>query len=235
MTLKPKHDLPARLQSDINRRASHIRSLLQKSASVWLDIAKEVTDAAETYDKDAFELFLQKASLTKSIADKMKRIARASRLYLDDSKRYLAKLEGWTTLYEVAKLSQSEMTDLFKELDRAPHQLLTRAFIAQFKIKTKTATTRSLTIASINFSIDPADSLNIQQFQTLKRDLDEIHHIIDRARYSCQFSINKTALKLIEGDVNRSTDSIIVSNAVSPIIEFPNADSTDFQSTHSHH
>ena len=59
---------------EVLERVARILLLLRKSASLWLEIAREVTEARNVLTKNAFELPLAKASPTRAIVDKMPRI-----------------------------------------------------------------------------------------------------------------------------------------------------------------
>ena len=57
--------------SDIEQRANRVISLVKKSAEIWLQVAIEVNDAKLKLSPIAFKKFLDRASLTTAIADKM--------------------------------------------------------------------------------------------------------------------------------------------------------------------
>ncbi len=183
---------------DIECRALRVRRLLNVSASTWLEIAKEVGDAKRTLSIDGFELFLTKSSLTRGIADKMPRIAQASILYREESKEHLEKLEGWTTLYEVAKLPEADVREMYRELQKNPEQCLTRSFIQQFKSKKSTTLSTSLTIATITLSEDDVKRLDYDEYLSFRDALDAVQRIIDRSITAANISIHVKALEKVE-------------------------------------
>jgi hypothetical protein len=183
---------------ELSQRSVRIRLLLRKSASLWLEIAKEVNDAKNTLSKNAFDLFLQKSTLTQSIADKMPRIAQASILYLDESKQHLEKLEGWTTLYEVAKLPEADVREMYRELQKNPEQCLTRSFIQQFKIQQNSSQKPVMTIATITLSEDDVKRLDYNEYLRFRDALEAIQRIIDRSIIAARMTLHTKSLEKVE-------------------------------------
>lgn len=186
------------IENDIDRRVLRLQVLLKKSAHVWLEVAKEVNDAKKCLSKCDFDQFLKKASLSQSIADKMPRIAEASILYIDESQIHLEKLEGWTTLYEVAKLPETNVREMYKELERNPDQALTRSFIQQFKSKQSTASSKILTVATITLSEDDIKRLDYDEYLRFREALDAVQRIIDRSITAASISIHAKSLEKVE-------------------------------------
>lgn len=183
---------------DALERASRVSQLLKKSAETWLEIAREVNDAKNSLSKNAFELFLQKSTLTQSIADKMPRIAQASILYLDESKEHLEKLEGWTTLYEVAKLPEADVREMYRELRKNPDQSLTRSFIQQFKSRQNSSQSTTLTIASIMLSEDDIKRVDYDEYLKFRDALDAIQRIVDRSIIAASMMLHTKSLEKVE-------------------------------------
>jgi hypothetical protein len=183
---------------DALKRASRVSRLLKRSAETWLEIAKEVNDAKNTLSKNAFDLFLQKSALTQSIADKMPRIAQASILYLDESKQHLEKLEGWTTLYEVAKLSEDEVREMYKKLQENPEQCLTRSFIQQFRTQTSTGQSTFIMIATITLTEDDLKRLDYDEYLSFRDSIDAVQRIIDRSITAAKISIHAKGFEKAE-------------------------------------
>lgn len=199
---------------ELSQRAERIRFLLQKSASLWLEIAREVTEARNVLSKNGFELFLAKSSLTRAIADKMPRIAQASILYLDESKEHLEKLEGWTTLYEVAKLPEADVREMYRELRKNPEQCLTRSFIQQFKSQQNSSQRAALTVATITLSEDDIKRLDYDEYLKFRDALDAIQRIVDRSITAASMTLHTKSLERVEAiiiqqsasDVDDTTD-----------------------------
>ena len=166
--------------NDIESRAARVSSLLRTSATVWLEIAKEVYDAKLNLSSDDFSVFLQKASLTTAIADKMPRIAKTADLYSDEFKKHVQKFEGWSTLYEASKLKSDEHKELIDTLNKKPEQVVTRAFIQSFRKPSQSSKKSETVIVEIKVSDDDISRFDYDNFSELKAQIDEIQRKIDR-------------------------------------------------------
>jgi hypothetical protein len=184
--------------TEIDERASKVRTLLKASATVWLSIAQEVSEAKKLFNKTDFELFLNKCSLSRPIADKLLSIAKAKILYIEESKAFLEKLEGWTTLYEVAKLNEVDIRAMYNELQKIPDQCLTRSFIEQFRRNNHPSISKTLTVATIIISEDDIIRLDHNEFSKLRDDLYSISRIIDRCPLAAQITLHTKALEKAE-------------------------------------
>jgi len=191
----------------ISERAERIRRLLRRSAITWLQIAREVTEARNLLSKDGFELFLAKSSLTRAIADKMPRISQASILYLDESKEHLEKLEGWTTLYEVAKLPDADVKEMYRELRKNPEQSLTRSFIQQFRSQQNSSQRAALTVATITLSEDDIKRLDYDEYLKFRDALDAIQRIVDRSIIAASMTLHTKSLEKVEAIILQQTAS----------------------------
>ena len=192
---------------EVVERSARVSQLLRKSASLWLEVAREVTEARNVLSKDGFELFLAKSSLTRAIADKMPRIAQASILYLDESKEHLEKLEGWTTLYEVAKLPDADVRELYRELQKNPEQCLTRSFIQQFKSQQNSSQRAALTVATITLSEDDIKRLDYDEYLRFRDALDAIQRIVDRSIIAARMTLHTKSLEKVEAIIIQQSAS----------------------------
>lgn len=192
---------------DIEARAARVTSLLRKSANLWLTVAKEVQEAKQTLSPEAFQSFLQKASLTTAVADKMPRIAKTADLYCDEFKKHIHKFEGWSTLHETAKLKSDERTELLDTLNKKPELVVTRAFIQSFR-KTSQSTKKSETvIVEIKVSDDDISRFNYDNFNELKAQIDEIKRKIDRLSPAVSITVKDDKISKIENIIINSTDN----------------------------
>lgn len=202
------HDIPSKLLTDIEARAERVSNLLRKSATLWLEIAREVFDAKQTLSKDAFELFLEKASLSPAIADKMPKIAKSTILYSDEAKKYVDKLEGWSTLYELAKLSSDEKRQFFNALNNDPNIVVSREFIQSFK-EAKRNDKKSVTIvAEVKISNDDIQRLDVDQFLEFKKMLADFTRRIDSMSPAISFELKEKTINDVERKMmNEGTDT----------------------------
>ena len=205
----------------ISERAERIRRLLRRSVITWLQIAREVTEARDVLSKDGFELFLAKSSITRAIADKMPRIAQANILYLDESKEHLEKLEGWTTLYEVAKLPDADVKEMYRELRKNPEQSLTRSFIQQFKSQQNSSQRAALTVATITLSEDDIKRLDYDEYLKFRDALDAIQRIVDRSIIAARMTLHTKSLEKVEAIIlqQSASDADDISKEHSELIE----------------
>lgn len=206
---------------ELSRRAERIRMLSRKSASLWLEIAREVSEARNVLSKDGFELFLQKSSLTRAIADKMPRIAQASILYLEESKEHLEKLEGWTTLYEVAKLPEADVREMYRELQKNPEQCLSRSFILQFKTRKNSSQRAALTVATITLSEDDIKRLDYDEYLKFRDTLDAIQLIVGRSIMAASMTLLSNSLEKVEEIIlqQSASDENVTSEESAELIE----------------
>lgn len=191
---------------EITKRVSKVSSLLKRSVELWLEISTEVFDAKRSLRQLAFEHFLNQANITKSVADKLLRIAKCIPLYSPEAQQYTKKLEGWTTLYEVAKLPDQKIANLFNAIDEDPDFVITRQSIKQFADPV-THAVRNEVIAQIFVSHADIKRLSFEQFEKLSTGLDEIARIIDRSSPAISIDIKVKALQHIESILDFGDES----------------------------
>lgn len=203
----PLPDLSQDLTQEIIMRAKRINDLMKRSTEVWLEIAREVSDAKKCLDENCYDFFLKKASLTPAIANKMPRIAKTAPLYAEEAKKYVQRLEGWSTLYEVAKLKPAEIQSFFRALDDDPDLVPSRDTITRFR---KTKSPKSNDVVAATILINPADlqRLSFDQFMDIKECLVDISRIIDRQPKCLSFNLKSTNLEKLE-QFFMNTDSFI--------------------------
>ena len=192
--------------NDIESRAARVSSLLRTSATVWLEIAKEVYDAKLNLSSDDFSVFLQKASLTTAIADKMPRIAKTADLYSDEFKKHVQKFEGWSTLYEASKLKSDEHKELIDTLNKKPEQVVTRAFIQSFRKPSQSSKKSETVIVEIKVSDDDISRFDYDNFSELKAQIDEIQRKIDRLSPAVSITVKDDKISKIENIIINSAD-----------------------------
>jgi hypothetical protein len=192
---------------DIEARAACVSLLLRTSATVWLEIAKEVYDAKQSLSSDDFSIFLKKASLTTAVADKMPRIAKTADLYSDEAKKHIQKFEGWSTLYEASKLKSDERKELLDTLNKNPDLEVSRAFIQSFR-KANSSVKKSETVI-VEIKVNDADisRFNYDSFSELKAQIDEIQRKIDRLSPAISITVKDDKISKIEDTIiNQSQD-----------------------------
>jgi hypothetical protein len=195
------------INKDIESRAARVSALLRTSATVWLEIAKEVYEAKVTLSPEDFSIFQRKASITAAVADKMPRIAKTADLYSDEAKKNIQKFEGWSTLYEASKLKSDERKELLDTLNKNPDLEVSRAFIQSFR-KTSQSTKKSDTvIVEIKVSDDDISRFDYDNFSELKAQIDEIQRKIDRLSPAVSITVKDDKISKIEDTIiNQSQD-----------------------------
>jgi hypothetical protein len=192
---------PHNVNKDIESRAARVSSLLRTSATVWLEIAKEVYDAKLNLSSDDFSVFLQKASLTTAVADKMPRIAKTADLYSDETKKHIQKFEGWSTLYEASKLKSNERNELIDTLNKKPEIEVTRAFIQSFRKISQSTKKSETVIVEIKVNDDDISRFDYDNFSELKAQIDEIQRKIDRLSPAVSITVKDDKISKIENTI----------------------------------
>ncbi len=115
--------------ADIEGRVKAVRVLLSRSANAWLDIASLFKEAKSQLSQHAFERFINDSGFTKSVADKLIIVGKCNALYRESVRELVGFIDGWATLYEVAKLKSDQMDRLWDELRRDPSLRLSRTLV----------------------------------------------------------------------------------------------------------
>ena len=129
MTECPQIEIAASVNPEVDDCVQRVTSLIKRSTAAWLDVAKEVRRAKDKLQKEDYALFLKLSCLTAAIGDKLLRIAETTVLYAPAFEQYLERTQGWSPLYEVAKLDTVEVVELQKKLDDEPTLPLTRKLV----------------------------------------------------------------------------------------------------------
>ena len=115
--------------SDIEERVFRVRRCLRTSTSAWLEVAREFADAKTKLKSIAFERFVNEVGVTKSIADKLVIVGRRPLLFDEAIIDYISTADGWTVLYELAKLDDKKVAEVVDVVRSNPSLRLTRDLI----------------------------------------------------------------------------------------------------------
>jgi hypothetical protein len=121
-----------------------VRKLMVRGSECWIDIGKIIYDASErvaakTLSKQAFHQLYIDAGFTPAQKDKLLVIGKnAERLKSPEMKKYLYNANGWTNIYEIAKLNAQETSRLVETLSTNTRTALTRETIQSFRTDTPT-------------------------------------------------------------------------------------------------
>lgn len=221
--------------NEINERSQRVKAMLKRTSELWLEIAREVNDAKNCLRRDAYFAFLQRASISEAVADKMPRIAQSTFLYSQQAKDHLQKADGWTTLYEIAKLGASEVQELIRALDLNPNQEITRKFIGTFKVPGQRKS-QIITVATVTLNESDLMRIDYDLFQTLRSKMEEAQRIFDRSIQAVQMTLNISEIDRLENLVlardclpfEPSEPSELICNEITSL----NSENPNFTSSH---
>ena len=106
--MKYEEKLSTEVLKDIEQRVSRARNCLRASTTAWIGLGREFADAKTKLKPIAFERFVNEVGMTKSIADKLVIIGRRKTLFDEANIDYISTVDGWTVLYELAKLDDKK-------------------------------------------------------------------------------------------------------------------------------
>ena len=90
--------------NDIQLRVDRVRAYMKQSTSAWLSIAAEFSYAKQKFKTLAYQKFVIDCGFTTSVADKLAKIGSCAVLHSEEKLPLVSSAEGWTVLYELAKL-----------------------------------------------------------------------------------------------------------------------------------
>ena len=182
--------------ADVRERVKRIVALLKRSAAVWLEIAKEFCDAKVHLSQEGFEQFGLDAGFTKAVADKLVGIGKCERLYRSDSQEFTCFVDGWSTLYEVSKLADSEIDILWQTIRSKPSIKLSRT-VVQNVAKGAPAEDKTILFATIEAQKSKFDALSPDQVAFFASKLNEIHSLFYNIPHAFTLSQRHDGLKLL--------------------------------------
>lgn len=202
------------VQQQIDERAAKVRSLLKQSTSAWLKIASEVVEAKVKLGTQlAFERFTTEVGFTKSVSDKLHKIGSCKRLHLPKHLDVLASVDGWTVLYELAKLDDKSLDRVFAALQANPHHKLTRAFVKNV-LSEKAVDDRPIILGVIEIDSRKLANINSVQQKLVGQKLREVQQILTAAKSVVEFRLRETALeKLATQAAANTSPSLATSKA----------------------
>lgn len=128
--LKKTIELSQKELSDIKTRVERVSALVKRSATVWLDVAKEFTDAKAKLKQHAYEKFVNDTGFTKAVADKLLSVGKCKRLYAEELQQVVEQTDGWSTLYELSKLERDKKLDqVIDHVRQNPSMNVTRSVV----------------------------------------------------------------------------------------------------------
>lgn len=197
--------LSAAVIADIQERVKRVTALLKRSAAIWLEIGEEFGTAKRQLKPLAYERFINDTGITKSVADKLVAIGRCRRLYAQDSEPFIASIEGWSPLYEISKLKESQIDSLWETLGSNPSIRLTRE-VVQNIANGNTVDDKVIVFASIEAQKSKLDRLTPLQAKEFSVKLDEINVIFGNTPKAFVWKKRDASIKLLS-DIQTSNST----------------------------
>ena len=183
--------------AEVKKRVTRVQSLLRKSAALWLDVAKEFVEAKSSLKQRAYERFVSDVGFTIGVANKLIGIGKCKRLYQAEAAQFIGFVEGWSTLYEVSKLEDHEIDQLWNELATDSKLRLSRA-VVQSVASGHSAADKNLVYVTIDGQESAVSSLTPKQIQDFEGILDELKHMGGGSGSVFRVHVGKEAIKKLE-------------------------------------
>lgn len=189
-------DISQKDLEDIKLRVDRVNSLLKVSANTWIEVGKEFVSAKSAFGNHAYERFVNDAGFTHPVANKLVCIGKSNVFRSEGAKQFVGFIDGWTTLYEVTKLSPNRVQDLWDFLEQNPGRRLSRNVIRKVA-QGSPIDDRSIVLGVIEVLESKVDGMTPRQVALVKSKLDEIHRLIDNAAPGIKFAQRKQGMKLL--------------------------------------
>jgi len=135
--------------ADVKARVERVVALVKRSATAWLEVAREFANAKDALKQHVYERFVNDAGFTKAVADKLISVGKCKPLFGDKLQGIVTRTDGWSTLYELTKLQQSNKLDgVAKYVSENPTTNVTRSVVQNIASE-KAPTEKTLLLAKI--------------------------------------------------------------------------------------
>lgn len=196
---------------DVKSRVERVSILLKQSTSAWLAIASEFVAAKNKLKQLAYEKFINDVGITKSVADKLLKIGNCASLYIESNLEIVSSAEGWTVLYELATLEEKQITALLNTVAN-DNKKLTREMIHNFS-NNKPLNEKRLIVASVEIDESHLKTLSNEQFNEVKKRINELKQMIDSVNAGFILKQRKNAIKTISVRADANSASLLVQSA----------------------
>jgi hypothetical protein len=195
--------------ADIEARVSRVRSLLKQSTAAWLSIAKEFAIAKKDLKQHAFEAFVNRVGLTKSVSDKLLKIGACNPLFEEQNLEFISSVEGWTVLYELAKLEVKQIYELIEKLRGESKLKLTREVIFNFAKKQPLGDKRLICI-SVEIDESRLNTISNDKFKDMLSSINDLQQQIDRINAGFVVKKRGKSLDLVERRAAANSSAFVV-------------------------
>lgn len=198
--------------NDIQLRVDRVRAYMKQSTSAWLSIAAEFSYAKQKFKTLAYQKFVIDCGFTTSVADKLAKIGSCAVLHSEEKLPLVSSAEGWTVLYELAKLDPKQINSLLDVVANDNDKKLTRELIHNFT-NNKPLDAKRLVVASIELDEEKLKSMSYEQFNAVQQRINTLKSEIDRINAGFVIkSRSKTVVK-ISDRARANSDAMIVKTA----------------------
>ncbi len=201
--------LPTEVLIDIAERVARVQSHLRTSSDTWLSIAKEFSNAKKKLSTQAYQHFALEAGFTTNVAEKLQKIGSQTIFYDPKVKKYLASADGWTILYELAKLDQSKISIVIDHL-KTGSKKLTRDLILNIA-NNRSLDEKTIVLASLEVTSSKLASLTQQQYADVNRKIAEIEQIISAKSTVVAFRKRNKSLQSLAKKAEANNAASVVS------------------------
>lgn len=196
--MKYENTLSPDVLNDIEQRVSRVRLCLRTSTSAWLEVAREFADAKTTLKPViAFERFVNEVGVTKSIAAKLVIVGRKALLFDETIINHISTADGWTVLYELAKLEDKKVTELVDVLKSTPSLRLTRDLIYNVA-NNRPLNEKAIVLASIEIASSKLKSITKAQSDLIATKLAEIKSLLSDAHSLVSYRQRSNSVTQVE-------------------------------------
>lgn len=211
--VKSNNPLSAYQIADIEKRVLRVKSFLKQTTSAWLSIAKEFSVAKGDLSQHPFEAFVNSVGLTKSVSDKLLKIGECKPLYEEQNLEFVTSIEGWTVLYELAKLEAKQIDELIKKLRSDPAVNLTREVIVNF-VNKKPLGDKRLICLSIEIDESKMNTISNYKFAEVMSSIKELQQNIDSINAGFVVKKRDKSLELVESRAAANSSAFVADKLV---------------------
>ncbi len=141
-----------------------IRATMSHSSHAWLYIGEKIYQAKQRLSNQEFQRVYKELGFTIAQTDKLLKIGEDHDRLSDDQIIPYLYNTGWTNLYELSHLTDSQLASLIETLKSDPHQSMTREFIRGFRTGLAPVTTGA-TVSLVSISIAESDLSHLTDAQ----------------------------------------------------------------------
>jgi hypothetical protein len=212
VNMNAKSNISPEVLSEIQKRVDRVHGFLKQATSAWLSIAREFAFAREALSQLAYERFVNDVGITKAVADKLVRIGQSKVFFVEENLSALSSVEGWTVLYELAKLEQKQITSLLEVVANDRDKKLTRELVHNFA-NNKALDAKRLVVASIEVDEEKLKAMSFEQFNEVKKRIDALDAEIGRINAGFVLKSRSKTVTTIADRARANSNAMIVATA----------------------